>query len=96
MRRLLVTATSTARDLIDPGRPQEAESKTPSKRFAGGAIMPNEIEAEAALENCRVLIKQIIADLSAEKPLADVSSAKELRFYLERAASAFKKSVSRE
>jgi len=31
--------------------------------------MPNEIEAEAALENCRVLIKQIIADLSAEKPL---------------------------
>jgi hypothetical protein len=57
--------------------------------------MPNEIEAEAVLENCHVLIKQIIADLSAEKPFADVSSAKELLSYLERAASALKKSVSR-
>ena len=62
--------------------------------FAGGAIMPNEIEA-AVLENCHVLIKQIIADLSAEEPFADVSSAKELLSYLERAASALKKSVSR-
>jgi hypothetical protein len=61
----------------------------------GVAIMPNEIEAEAVLENCHVLIKQIIADLSAEKPFADVSSAKELLSYLERAASALKKSVSR-
>jgi hypothetical protein len=37
--------------------------------------MPNEIEAEAVLENCRALIKQIIADLSAEKPFADETSA---------------------
>ena len=57
--------------------------------------MPNKIEAEAVLENCRVLIKQIIADLSAEKPFADVSSSTELLFYLERAASALKRSVSR-
>jgi hypothetical protein len=61
----------------------------------GVQLMPNEIEAEAVLENCHVLIKQIIADLSAEKPFADVSSAKELFSYLERAASALKKSVSR-
>jgi hypothetical protein len=57
--------------------------------------MPNEIEAEAVLENCRALIKQIIADLSAEKPFADETSATELLFYLDRAASALKKSLSR-
>jgi hypothetical protein len=53
-----------------------------------------EIEAEAALENCRALIKQIVADLSGEKPFADETSATDLS-YLERAASALKKSVSR-
>ena len=57
--------------------------------------MPDEIEAEAVLENCRALIKQIIADLSVESPFADVSSTKELLSYLERAASALKKFVSR-
>jgi hypothetical protein len=35
----------------------------------GVQLIPNEIEAEAVLENCHVLIKQIIADLSAEKAL---------------------------
>ena len=54
-----------------------------------------EIEAEAALENCRALIKQIVADLSGERPFADETSATELLSYLERAASALKKSVSR-
>ena len=55
--------------------------------------MPNEIEAEGVLEECRALMKQIIASLSAEKPFADETSATELLFYLERAASALKKSV---
>jgi len=56
--------------------------------------MLNTIEAEATLENCRALINQIIAGLSAEEPFVNVSSAAELLFYLERAASAPKKSVS--
>ena len=30
--------------------------------------MPNKIEAEAVLEKCRALMKQIIADLSGESP----------------------------
>ena len=44
---------------------------------------PQGIEAEAALANCRALINQINAGLSAEQPLVNVSSAKELLFYLE-------------
>jgi hypothetical protein len=61
----------------------------------GGAIVLKQIEAGAALENCRALINQINAGLSAEEPFVDVSSATELLFYLERAASALKRSVSR-
>jgi hypothetical protein len=57
--------------------------------------MLNTIEAEATLENCRALIDQIIAGLSAEEPFVNVSSAAELLFYLERAASALERSVSR-
>jgi hypothetical protein len=57
--------------------------------------MPNEIEAEPVLENCRALIKQINAALSAEEPFVDVSSATELLVHLERAASALKRSLSR-
>jgi hypothetical protein len=59
------------------------------------ATMPREIDVEAALANCRALINQINAGLSAEEPLADASSATELQFYLKRAASALKKSLSR-
>jgi len=55
----------------------------------------NEIEAGAVLENCRALISQINAGLSAEEPFVDVSSATELLFCLERAASALKKSAPR-
>ena len=44
--------------------------------------MLNTIEAEATLENCRALINQIIAGLSAEEPFVNVSSAAELLFYL--------------
>jgi hypothetical protein len=57
--------------------------------------MLNTIEAEATLENCRALINQIIAGLSAEEPFVNVSSAAELLLYLECAASALKRSVSR-
>jgi hypothetical protein len=57
--------------------------------------MLNTIEAEATLENCRALINQIIAGLSAEEPLVNVSSAAELLLYLECAASALKRSMSR-
>ena len=60
-----------------------------------GATMPKETDVEAALANCRALINQINAGLSAEEPLADASSATELQLYLERAASALKKSLSR-
>jgi hypothetical protein len=57
----------------------------------GGAIVLNEIEAEAVLQNCRALIDQIDAGLAPEKPFVNVSSAAELLFYLEFAASALKK-----
>jgi hypothetical protein len=60
----------------------------PQALLDGAAIVLNEIEAEAVLENCRALISQINAGLSAEEPFVDVSSATELLFYLERAASA--------
>jgi hypothetical protein len=47
---------------------------------------------EAVLENCRALINQIIAGLSAEEPFVNVSSAAELLVHLESAAAALKKS----
>jgi hypothetical protein len=55
--------------------------------------MLKEIDAGAALENCRALINQIIAGLSAEEPFVNVSSAAELQLRLEFAASALKKSA---
>jgi hypothetical protein len=60
-----------------------------------GVIVLKETEAEAVLENCRALINQIIAGLSAEEPFIDFLSAAELLLYLECAASALKRSVSR-
>jgi hypothetical protein len=54
----------------------------------GGAIVLKKIEAEAALANCRALINQINAGLSAEEPFVNVSSTAELQLYLEFAASA--------
>jgi hypothetical protein len=50
-------------------------------------------DAEAVPENCRALIKQINAELSAEEPFINVSSVAELLLYLESAASALKKSA---
>jgi ATP/maltotriose-dependent transcriptional regulator MalT len=61
--------------------------------FAERATMPKETDVEATLENCRALINQIIAGLSAEEPLVSVSSAKELLLYLECAASASQRDV---
>jgi hypothetical protein len=58
--------------------------------LAGSAIVFREIEAGAVLENCRALIDQIDARLSAEEPFVNVSSAAELLLYLELAASALK------
>jgi hypothetical protein len=57
--------------------------------------MLKKTEAEPILENCRALIDQIIDGLSVEKPFVNVSSAAELLFYLEFAASALKKSAAR-
>ncbi len=44
--------------------------------------MLKKFEAEAALANCRALINQINAGLSAEKLFVNVSSAAELLFIL--------------
>ena len=55
--------------------------------------MLKETDVEAALANCRALINQINAGLSAEEPFVDVSSATELLFF-EPAASALKRSLS--
>ena len=60
-----------------------------------GTIMLKETDVEAALVNCRALISQINAGLSAEEPFVDVSSATELLSYLERVASALKKAGPR-
>jgi hypothetical protein len=46
--------------------------------------MLKQSDDEAALANCRALINQINAGLSAEESFVDVSSATELLFYLER------------
>jgi hypothetical protein len=71
----------------------------PGKGWMKGAIMLKEIEAEAAIENCRALIDQIDAGLSAEEPFGDVSSGVDLllnlELHLEHAASALKAPISR-
>jgi len=57
--------------------------------------VPKKVEAGAALANCRALINQINAALSAEKPFVNVSSVAELLLHLESAASALRKSARR-
>jgi hypothetical protein len=56
--------------------------------------MTKEIGTEAVLENCRALINQIDAGLSAEEPFMNVSSAAELLLYLEFAASALQRDAT--
>ena len=75
--------------------PERLHADPPSLADQSGGIVMNTTDVEAALANCRALIDQINAGLSAEEPFVDVSSATELIFYLERAASALKKSLSR-
>jgi hypothetical protein len=58
-----------------------------------GALDVKEAEVEAALANCRALINQIDAGLSAKKLFLNISSAAELLFYLEFAASVLKKAA---
>jgi hypothetical protein len=50
-------------------------------------------ELEAALANCSALINQIDAGLSVKKLFLNISSAAELLFYLEFAASTLKKAA---
>jgi hypothetical protein len=57
--------------------------------------MLKEIEAEATFENCRALIDEINAGLSAEEPFGDVSSAAELLLYLEFACSALQRDATK-
>jgi hypothetical protein len=57
--------------------------------------MLKKIQVEGTLESCRALINQIIVALSADASAINVSLAKELLFYLERADSALKRSMSR-
>jgi hypothetical protein len=59
-----------------------------------GAVTTLGSPRRRGIENCRALIDQISAALSAEEPAVNVSSAAELLFYLESAASALKKSAS--
>jgi len=71
------------------GIPQPLGS-APRTGLDGGAITLNTIEAEATLENCRALINQIIAGLSAEEPFIDFLSATGVLLYLEFACSALR------
>jgi hypothetical protein len=57
--------------------------------------MLKETEAEATLENCRALINQITAALSAEKPFVDFLSAAEVLLYLDFAASALQRDATK-
>jgi hypothetical protein len=64
----------------------------PSTGEGGRELVVKEIDAETVLEKCRALIKQIITDLSAEKPFVNASSAAALLLHLEAAAAALKRS----
>jgi hypothetical protein len=69
----------------------------PLESLLGSPIVPKKIEAEAraSLKTCRALINRIEAGLSAEELIVNVSSAGELLFYLEFAASVLEKSAPR-
>jgi len=57
--------------------------------------MGKETDVEGILENCRALINQITAALSAEEPFLIVSWVAELQLHLEFAASALEKAAPR-
>ena len=68
--------------------PAPPSADPPSLADQSGGIVMNTTDVEAALANCRALIDQINAGLSAEEPFVDVSSATELLFYLNAAKRA--------
>jgi hypothetical protein len=71
----------------------EGSGRYRSEHWRGGReLVVKEIDAETVLEKCRALIKQIITDLSAEKPFVNASSAAALLLHLEAAAAALKRS----
>jgi hypothetical protein len=69
---------------IAPGPSGGIGARIDPSACARGVV--KEIAVEAVLENCRALIKQIKAGLSAEKPFVNASSAEELLLHLETAA----------
>ena len=75
----------------------KAATRSAAVRKITGALdgVLKEAELEAPLANCRALINQIDAGLSVKKLFLNISSAAELLFYLEFAASALKKAAPR-
>jgi hypothetical protein len=75
----------------------KAVTRSAAVRKITGALdgVVKEGELEAPLANCRALINQIDAGLSAKEFFLNISSAAELLFYLEFAASALKKAAPR-
>jgi hypothetical protein len=91
---LLSCGAASITGLVITGvKPMEGSGPYRSERSREGVrIVVKEIAVEAVLENCRALIKQIKAGLSAEKPFVNASSAAELLLHLETAAAALKRS----
>jgi hypothetical protein len=77
---------------LPPVLPEGSGPYRSERSREGVRIVVKEIAVEAVLENCRALIKQIKAGLSAEKPFVNASSAEELLLHLETAAAALKRS----
>ena len=80
----------------DRDDPSQAVTRSAAVQKITGALDGvKEAQLEAALANCRALIDQIDAGLSVKKLFLNISSAAELLFYLEFAASALKKAAPR-
>ena len=81
----------------DRDDPSQAVTRSAAVQKITGALdgVVKEAELEAALANCRALINQIDAGLSVKKLFLNISSAAELLFYLEFAASTLKKAAPR-
>ena len=75
----------------------KAATRSPAVQKITGALdgVVKEAELVGALGNCRALINKIDAGLSVKKLSLNISSAAELLFYLEFAASNLKKAASR-
>ena len=73
-------------DQDDPSQSDDAERGRPKNNGALDGVV-KEAEVEAALTNCRKLMKRIDAGLSVKKLSLNISLAAELLFFLEFAAS---------